>query len=203
MIVNVGACPVAIVIIDLQRGEGRLADASRVNRRLRHMATNSLAAGGNYFGLHLGSPFEEMIAYARQKAGVSDDFKPIRLSLSKSLSGSDDLLRGRLSVAFSAREKTRKLMTISIDLENGQVTSRRESSSGREESCQASYRKLSESQQSCFFSRVRTSYADFKLDSVSDLDRRYLFSEGIEINPWIGCHATSSRCEEGIKRFGQ
>ena len=76
---------------------------------------------------------EEMIAYARQKAGVPDDFKPIRLSLSKSLFGSDDLLRGRLSVAFSGREKTRKLVTISIDLENGQVTSRRESSSGREE----------------------------------------------------------------------
>jgi len=69
----------------------------------------------------------------RQKAGVPDDFKPIRLSLSKSLFGSDGLLRGRLSVAFSCREKTRKLMTISIDLENGQVTSRRESSSGSED----------------------------------------------------------------------
>jgi hypothetical protein len=46
---------------------------------------------------------EEMIAYARQNAGVPDDFKPMRLSLSKSLFGSDDLLRGRLFPPALAR----------------------------------------------------------------------------------------------------
>jgi hypothetical protein len=42
-------------------------------------------------------------------------------------------LRVENEAAPSCREKTRKLMTISIDLENGQVTSRRESSSGSED----------------------------------------------------------------------
>ena len=42
----------------------------------------------------------------------------------------------------------------------------------------------------------------FDIDSASNFLPTYLFSQEIEANPWVGYHATSSCCEEGIERFG-
>jgi hypothetical protein len=42
----------------------------------------------------------------------------------------------------------------------------------------------------------------FDIHGACDFLPTYLFSEEIEANPWVGYHATSSCCEEGIERFG-